>query len=130
MFRERALDPDDVRDIAALIRAAGRELAGYDIKVSGNQDRLAEFAVAGASWWGRWIPPGRPDQTGKIIADGPPGQPELSWPCPRPGHRGLQAFSRSRRPAPALRGAGCTAARWAVSAAMDGLRMLPGRRLA
>jgi hypothetical protein len=73
-YRERALDPDDVRDIAALVRAAGRELAGYDIKVSGNQDRLAGLGAAGASWWGRWIPPGRRDETQKIIADGPPGQ--------------------------------------------------------
>lgn len=74
VYRERALDPEDVRDIADLIRAAGRELGGYDIKVSGNQDRMADFAAAGASWWGRWIPPGHPDQTRKIIADGPPDQ--------------------------------------------------------
>ena len=70
------MDPDDVSDIATLIRAAGRDLAGYEIKVSGNQDRLADFAVAGATWWGRWIPPGHPDQARKIIADGPPSQPE------------------------------------------------------
>jgi hypothetical protein len=50
----------------------GRDPAGYDIKVSGNHDRLAEFAAAGATWWGRWIPPGHPDETRKIIADGPP----------------------------------------------------------
>jgi alkanesulfonate monooxygenase SsuD/methylene tetrahydromethanopterin reductase-like flavin-dependent oxidoreductase (luciferase family) len=76
-YRERALGPDDVRDIAGLVRAAGRDLAGYDIKVSGNQDRLADFGAAGASWWGRWIPPGHRDETQKIIADGPPGQPGL-----------------------------------------------------
>jgi alkanesulfonate monooxygenase SsuD/methylene tetrahydromethanopterin reductase-like flavin-dependent oxidoreductase (luciferase family) len=77
VYRERALDPADVRDIAALIRAAGRDLAGYDIKVSGNEDQLAGFAAAGATWWGRWIPPGNPDETRKIIADGPPSQPDL-----------------------------------------------------
>lgn len=72
VYRERALDPDDVRDITALIVATGRELAGYDVKVSGNQDRLAEFAAAGATWWGLWIPPVCPAETHKIIADGPP----------------------------------------------------------
>jgi alkanesulfonate monooxygenase SsuD/methylene tetrahydromethanopterin reductase-like flavin-dependent oxidoreductase (luciferase family) len=76
VYRERAMDPPDVSDIAALMRAAGRDLAGYDIKVSGNQDRLADFAAAGATWWGRWIPPGHPDEARKIIADGPPSQPE------------------------------------------------------
>ena len=73
VYRERALDPGDVRDIAALIGAAGRDLAGYDIKVSGNQDQLSGFAAAGATWWGRWIPPGRPGEARKIISDGPPG---------------------------------------------------------
>jgi alkanesulfonate monooxygenase SsuD/methylene tetrahydromethanopterin reductase-like flavin-dependent oxidoreductase (luciferase family) len=77
VYRERALDPADVRDIAALIRTAGRELAGYDIKVSGNQDRLAGFAAAGATWWGRWIPPGHPGEASEIISAGPPSQPDL-----------------------------------------------------
>ena len=77
VYRERALDPADVSDIAALIRAAGRDLAGYDIKVSGNTGRLAGFAAAGATWWGRWIPPGRPDDTRQIVADGPPSPPGL-----------------------------------------------------
>jgi alkanesulfonate monooxygenase SsuD/methylene tetrahydromethanopterin reductase-like flavin-dependent oxidoreductase (luciferase family) len=75
-YRERALDPDDVLDITALVRAAGRDQGGYDIKVSGNQDRLADFVSAGATWWGRWIPPGDADETRKIVAHGPPGQPE------------------------------------------------------
>jgi len=75
VYRERALDPDDVLDIAAMIRAAGRDPAGYDIKVSGNEDRLTDFGAAGATWWGRWIPPGDPDETRKIIAAGPPGHP-------------------------------------------------------
>ena len=60
VYRERALDPADVSDITALLRAAGRDLTGYDIKVSGNHDRLADFAAAGATWWGRWIPPATP----------------------------------------------------------------------
>jgi alkanesulfonate monooxygenase SsuD/methylene tetrahydromethanopterin reductase-like flavin-dependent oxidoreductase (luciferase family) len=77
LHRERALDPDDVRDVAGLVNEAGRELAGYDIKVSGNRDRLADFAAAGATWWGHWIPPGHPDEARKIIADGPPRQPDL-----------------------------------------------------
>jgi hypothetical protein len=54
------LQPGDVRDIAALLREAGRDLAGYDIKVSGNPHQLAEFAAAGATWWREWIPPGEP----------------------------------------------------------------------
>jgi alkanesulfonate monooxygenase SsuD/methylene tetrahydromethanopterin reductase-like flavin-dependent oxidoreductase (luciferase family) len=75
VYRERALDPADVRDIVALIHAAGRDLAGYDIKVSGNPDRLADFTAAGATWWGLWIPPGHPDEARKIISDGPPRHP-------------------------------------------------------
>jgi alkanesulfonate monooxygenase SsuD/methylene tetrahydromethanopterin reductase-like flavin-dependent oxidoreductase (luciferase family) len=72
IYRDQPLDPADVRDIAALIRAAGRDLAGYDIKVSGNPDRLGDFAAAGATWWGQWIPPGRADDTRKVIGGGPP----------------------------------------------------------
>jgi alkanesulfonate monooxygenase SsuD/methylene tetrahydromethanopterin reductase-like flavin-dependent oxidoreductase (luciferase family) len=72
VYRERALKPGDVRDIAALVRAAGRDLAGYDIKVSGNAHQLSDFAAAGATWWGEWIPPGHPDDTRKSIAIGPP----------------------------------------------------------
>ena len=78
VYRERALDPADVRDIADLIHAAGRDLAGHDIKVSGNQDRLADFTAAGATWRGHWIPPGHPDEARKIIADGPPREPTRS----------------------------------------------------
>jgi Luciferase-like monooxygenase len=72
VYRERALDPGDVHDIASIIRASGRDLAGYDIKVSGNPGRLDDFAAAGATWWGEWIPPGYPDEARKIIAGGPP----------------------------------------------------------
>jgi hypothetical protein len=59
-------------ELAALVREAGRDLAGYDIKVSGNPHRLVEFAAAGATWWGQWIPPGHPDDTRKSMATGPP----------------------------------------------------------
>ena len=59
VYRERALEPGDVRDIATLVCEAGRDLAGYDIKVSGNTHQLSDFATAGATWWGQWIPPGR-----------------------------------------------------------------------
>lgn len=90
-FRERALDPDDVRDIAALVRAAGRELAGYDIKVSGNQGRLTGFAAAGATWWGRWIPPGHPGETRKVIADGPPRAKRLTIKAPGPARKSSTA---------------------------------------
>jgi alkanesulfonate monooxygenase SsuD/methylene tetrahydromethanopterin reductase-like flavin-dependent oxidoreductase (luciferase family) len=72
VFRERALDPGDVGDIVAIVRAAGRDSAGYDIKVSGNPGLLDEFAAAGATWWGQWIPPGDPNETRLIIAAGPP----------------------------------------------------------
>jgi alkanesulfonate monooxygenase SsuD/methylene tetrahydromethanopterin reductase-like flavin-dependent oxidoreductase (luciferase family) len=72
VYRERALEPGDVRDIATLVREAGRDLAGYDIKVSSNPHQLPEFAAAGATWWGQWIPPGHPDDTHKTIATGPP----------------------------------------------------------
>jgi alkanesulfonate monooxygenase SsuD/methylene tetrahydromethanopterin reductase-like flavin-dependent oxidoreductase (luciferase family) len=72
VYRERALDPGDVQDIAALIRATGRELSGYDIKVSGNPDLIDEFAAAGATWWGQWIPPGDLDETRAIVTAGPP----------------------------------------------------------
>jgi alkanesulfonate monooxygenase SsuD/methylene tetrahydromethanopterin reductase-like flavin-dependent oxidoreductase (luciferase family) len=78
VYLDRALEPGDVRDIAALVREAGRDLAGYDIKVSGNPHRLAEFAAAGATWWGQWIPPGHPDDTRKSIATGPPASDEPS----------------------------------------------------
>jgi alkanesulfonate monooxygenase SsuD/methylene tetrahydromethanopterin reductase-like flavin-dependent oxidoreductase (luciferase family) len=72
VYRERALDPGDVRDIVTLIRAADRELPGYDIKVSGNPGLLDEFAAAGATWWGQWIPPGAPDAAREVITAGPP----------------------------------------------------------
>jgi hypothetical protein len=72
VYREQALDPGDVRDMAALVGGAGRDLAGYDIKVSGNRGRLAEFAAAGPTWWGQWITPGHPEDTRKSIAAGPP----------------------------------------------------------
>jgi alkanesulfonate monooxygenase SsuD/methylene tetrahydromethanopterin reductase-like flavin-dependent oxidoreductase (luciferase family) len=74
VYRERALNPADVRDIAALVRAAGRDLAGYDIKVSGNPDQLDHFSAAGATWWGRWIPPCDPHEARKIVTDGPPSR--------------------------------------------------------
>jgi hypothetical protein len=50
-----------------------RDLTRYDIKVSGNPGMLADFAAAGATWWGQWIPPSRPEDTRTIIGTGPPG---------------------------------------------------------
>jgi hypothetical protein len=78
-YRDRALNPADVRDVVNLIHAAGRDLARYDIKVSGNPTQLEEFAAAGATWWGQWIPPGHPDDARKVIADGPPGHGRLRY---------------------------------------------------
>jgi len=51
VYRDRALNPADVQDIVTLIHAAGRDLARYDIKVSGNPTQLDELAAAGATWW-------------------------------------------------------------------------------
>ncbi len=78
-YRDRALNPADVQDIVNLMHAAGRDLARYNIKVSGNPTKLEEFAAAGPTWWSRWIPPGHPADARKVIADGPPshGRP---WP--------------------------------------------------
>lgn len=53
----------DGRDPAALARLAA---------LAGNPHQLAEFAAAGATWWGQWIPPGHPDDARKSIATGPP----------------------------------------------------------
>ena len=58
------ITPDDVR---ALLAERGEP---FDIKVSGGDP--ADFAAAGASWWGRWIAPESPEHTLSIIRKGPP----------------------------------------------------------
>ncbi|MEV0291739.1 LLM class flavin-dependent oxidoreductase [Kribbella sp. NPDC050820] len=58
------ITPDDVRALLA-------ERDGpFDVKVSGGDP--AEFAAAGATWWGRWIAPGPPEEALAIIRQGPP----------------------------------------------------------
>jgi hypothetical protein len=42
----------------------------FDVKVSGGDP--AEFAAAGATWWGLWIAPGSAADTRAIIEQGPP----------------------------------------------------------
>jgi hypothetical protein len=59
-------------DIATLVRRERGDLAGYDIKVSGNRDLLNEFEDAGATWWGEWIPPGDLRAAEAVISAGPP----------------------------------------------------------
>lgn len=73
VYRERALDPDDVHDIATLVTAARGDLVGYDIKVSGHPELVNDFEQAGATWWGEWIPPGEPAAARATIGAGPPG---------------------------------------------------------
>jgi alkanesulfonate monooxygenase SsuD/methylene tetrahydromethanopterin reductase-like flavin-dependent oxidoreductase (luciferase family) len=53
-------------DVRALRAEAGRP--GFDVKVSGGYP--AELAEAGATWWGRWLPPG--DNAAELIRAGPP----------------------------------------------------------
>jgi alkanesulfonate monooxygenase SsuD/methylene tetrahydromethanopterin reductase-like flavin-dependent oxidoreductase (luciferase family) len=58
------ITPDDVR---ALCADGGRDL---EVKVSGGDP--AAFAEAGATWWGRWIPPLPVTETRAIVEEGPP----------------------------------------------------------
>ncbi|WP_350281176.1 LLM class flavin-dependent oxidoreductase [Kribbella sp. HUAS MG21] len=62
--RPEELTPDDVRRLRA---DAGAE---FDVKVSGGDP--ARFAEAGATWWGRWIPPLPVADTLAIVRQGPP----------------------------------------------------------
>jgi hypothetical protein len=56
------ITPEDVRGL--------RRDGASDVKVSGGDP--AAFAQAGASWWGRWIPPLPVDETLAVIRSGPP----------------------------------------------------------
>jgi alkanesulfonate monooxygenase SsuD/methylene tetrahydromethanopterin reductase-like flavin-dependent oxidoreductase (luciferase family) len=60
------LTPDDVRRLLAERGAAD----GFDVKVSGGDP--AAFAAAGATWWGRWIPPTGVADTLAVVRSGPP----------------------------------------------------------
>lgn len=57
------ITPDDVR---ALKAEAGKP--DFDVKVSGGDPE--ELAEAGATWWGRWVPPG--DDAAGVVRAGPP----------------------------------------------------------
>jgi hypothetical protein len=63
--------PVDVR--ALLTERWSSERTHFDIKVSGG-DPIA-FAEAGATWWGRWIPPGPVTDAEAILRAGPPRLP-------------------------------------------------------
>ena len=60
------LMPDDVRRLLAERGASDR----FDVKVSGGDP--AAFAAAGATWWGRWIPPAGVEDTFAVVRPGPP----------------------------------------------------------
>lgn len=60
------ITPDDVRGLLA----ERGQTAGFDVKVSGGDP--AAFAAAGATWWGRWIPPLDAEETLMIVRSGPP----------------------------------------------------------
>jgi alkanesulfonate monooxygenase SsuD/methylene tetrahydromethanopterin reductase-like flavin-dependent oxidoreductase (luciferase family) len=64
------LTPADVRGLLAEVAVARGSTAGFDFKVSGGSP--ARFAEAGATWWGRWIPPGPLADAHEILRAGPP----------------------------------------------------------
>ncbi|WP_433009302.1 LLM class flavin-dependent oxidoreductase [Kribbella sp. CA-294648] len=72
------LTPDDVRlllaERAAFVVPGAVGFAAdpgrFDVKVSGGD--AAEFAAAGATWWGRWIAPGPRHEAEAILRAGPP----------------------------------------------------------
>jgi len=66
VYSDQQLTPDDIRDIRGLVGADA------DIKASGSPELIPEFAAAGATWWGRWIPPADFATTQAIVAAGPP----------------------------------------------------------
>jgi hypothetical protein len=59
--------PQQIMPADVLGFLAEREL---DVKVSGGDP--AAVAAAGATWWGRWIPPLSVDETLAIVRPGPP----------------------------------------------------------
>jgi hypothetical protein len=66
----RQITPDDVRTLLTEVRNERGTTGGFDVKVSGGDP--AEFAAAGATWWGRWIAPASPEDTLAVIRQGPP----------------------------------------------------------
>ncbi|TDD43127.1 LLM class flavin-dependent oxidoreductase, partial [Kribbella antibiotica] len=60
------LTPDDIRELLAERGSPD----GFEVKVSGGDP--AAFAAAGATWWGRWIPPLPVEETLAIVRSGPP----------------------------------------------------------
>jgi alkanesulfonate monooxygenase SsuD/methylene tetrahydromethanopterin reductase-like flavin-dependent oxidoreductase (luciferase family) len=72
VYRDRPLTPEDVNEVLELVRTARGETTGFDVKVSGSPHLIKEFTAAGATWWGRWIPPADIATTRATIAAGPP----------------------------------------------------------
>ncbi|TCC58510.1 LLM class flavin-dependent oxidoreductase [Kribbella pittospori] len=64
------ITPDDVRRLLAEVKAERGSSDGFEMKVSGGDP--AAFAAAGATWWGRWIPPLPADETLAIVTQRPP----------------------------------------------------------
>ncbi|ADB34861.1 Luciferase-like monooxygenase [Kribbella flavida DSM 17836] len=60
--------PITPEDVAAL--RAERGDAAFALKVSGGDP--AAFAAAGATWWGRWVPPGPFEDALAVVRGGPP----------------------------------------------------------
>lgn len=64
------ITPDDVRGLLAEVQAERGTTEGFDVKVSGGDPEA--FAAAGATWWGRWIPPLPAAETLAIVTQRPP----------------------------------------------------------
>jgi hypothetical protein len=64
------ITPHDVRALVAEVVAERGSSAGFDVKVSGGSP--AALATAGATWWGRWFPPGDIEAEREIVRAGPP----------------------------------------------------------
>ncbi|MGH3488080.1 MAG: LLM class flavin-dependent oxidoreductase [Actinopolymorphaceae bacterium] len=68
------ITPDDVAGLLTLVEGVRGSRTGFDVKVSGSDhpDDIAALAAAGATWWGRFIPPMAYAETFAIIRQGPP----------------------------------------------------------
>jgi hypothetical protein len=64
------ITPADVKALLAEVERERGSGSTFDIKVKGRD--LGPFAEAGATWWGRWVPPGEVALTREIVRAGPP----------------------------------------------------------
>ncbi len=85
VYRDRALNPADDQDIVNLMHTAGRDLARYDIKSRRQPHPAGRARRCRGHLVGQWIPPGRPDDARKVIADGPPGRADRAVTIPKYG---------------------------------------------